>query len=90
MASIEIGEVTPELMDALSRTDQGEIVKSLYPAYRAYLRETYGFAGMTEKQDNIIYDKAQVDGHTAGYGEVANYYQDHAQFAEKILNAKDF
>lgn len=53
--------------------------------YRAGLPAEYGIAHLPEAIEERIYGKAYEDGHAYGYGEIANYYCDLAEFTLDII-----
>lgn len=55
--------------------------------FRAYLEDTYA-SEIPAGAHGAIFSKAWADGHSSGYGEVEMHYQDLAELALTVLNAK--
>ena len=66
-----------------AREEHGEEVSEITGQFRDWLEFEYAGSFPTQVQD-LIFHKAWEDGHSSGYFEVEGFYEDYADFAEKV------
>lgn len=68
----------------IAQTEYRVEEKALEQQWKAWLIEEYAF-DFSEKVQEEIFRRAWDDGHSSGYHNVENYFQEYADFANMVL-----